>query len=410
MGASSVTGVGPGSAGKKPVYVSEAAVNSAAGFLSNNDTVTLGIANEIESVGDTAWGAFTSNPDAFFLQNALGRSSTNPTVYDPGSAAYPTITYDESAPAELGGKKYMMWYQGSPIRYTRSNDGITWDAEGLTSGLAATSDHASVEFDPSAPYSPDGSTFYKFQIWYWDSSLVYTISAIRTAWSNDGVTWVNDQVIQQDSVNKLVTGNPADWNYGTYATAEVLTNPLIPYGSARTPSNPMHHRYVMYYDGTNGHDEQMGLAFSNDGITFERWVPYAGANVPCLKWGGAMPPASANGAQVRTWDFDYIAAVSVVKVDNKFIAMYSGGDGQSVDGIGAAWSNDGIRWARWHSPLSTCFYAPNQVLNFVDQRSYTPEILFDANRFGGECYFKLWWSIKGSDTGNKRIAYTKSVI
>ena len=402
MTATSVTGIGPGDAfpgikgphNLRDIYVSILSV------LSSGGVVVGSLLPE---------KMFMLNPDALFKQNALGNTSGNPTVYAPGTAAYPTIVFDPAAPTALGNKKFMMWYQGSPIKFTQSNDGITWDAQGVTSGLLASSDHPVVKYDSSAPFSSDGITFYKFQIWYWDSTLLYTISALRTAFSNDGIAWVNDQVLIQDSINVLVTG-AVTWNAGSYGATTILVNTLVPYGVARTPNNPMNHRFVMYYNGTDGGSEQTGLAFSNDGITFERWVPYAGANVPVFRYGKSAPPTTPNGTEERMWDFDYSVAFRVIKVNNIFLAVYSGGDDVSHHGVGAAWSNDGIRWARFQKPLSTLLYSPAEVLNYANIRSYTPEIIYDVNRFGSIAFFKIWWSIVGSDTGTKRIAYTESII
>lgn len=90
--------------------------------------------------------------------------------------------------------------------------------------------------------------------------------------------------------------------------------------------------------------------------------------------------------------------------------LHTGGDDTANHGVSAAWSNDGIRWARFQKPLSTLLYAPAEVLNYANVRSYTPEIIYDANRFGGIAFFKVWWSIVETDTGDKRIAYTESII
>jgi len=73
-------------------------------------------------------------------------------------------------------------------------------------------------------------------------------------------------VITQDPSQPIITGIWPDWNRGSYGPCNVLFHPTV---TSLDQTNVMNNRYVMYYDGTTGGDESMGVAGSLDG---KYWV------------------------------------------------------------------------------------------------------------------------------------------
>jgi hypothetical protein len=85
-----------------------------------------------------------------------------------------------------------MWYADAGGQFeavTYSNDGLTWNSPIQTTGILAGGYHAKLVYL--------GSTY---KIWYWDSTnSIYSINALRTADSTNGVDFVNDQALTQDA-------------------------------------------------------------------------------------------------------------------------------------------------------------------------------------------------------------------
>jgi hypothetical protein len=223
---------------------------------------------------------------------------SNP-VYDPPSASdkayYPCVLYDANQFSSHGAAYYYkMWYADGHGRFeavTYSNDGITWSAPVETAGILASGYHARIIYIPGG-YSGPGGTYY-YKIWYWDSAVhdvPYTIDGIRTADSVDGENWANDTTITQNAGAPLVTANdthvPLDWNRGTYGPVSIHYNPE----ATNTGTNPFDYTFAMYYDGTTGGVESMGLGYSADGNT--DWRVYGSG--PVLNYGNP-----------GDWDSDY---------------------------------------------------------------------------------------------------------
>jgi hypothetical protein len=207
-------------------------------------------------------------------------------------------------------------------------------------------------------------------MWYDDSSALYSIDAIRTATSNDGLIWTNDQPITQVG-NTVVTGQWPSWNTGSYGAEDILFNPL---GSSSIVdpvdgSSVWANKFVMYYDGTTGDDESVGLAVSNDGIN---WEGYDGGTAPVLD-------SSATG-----WDSGYVGYGTVIQLGpNAFEFWYSAGKaGDYVlnQGIGYATSTDGIHWVK--DPSNPIFDISDGVA-WRDERTYTPMVIGDQMWFSG---------------------------
>jgi predicted GH43/DUF377 family glycosyl hydrolase len=305
---------------------------------------------------------------------------TNP-VFDPAeSAYYPSIIFD--------GTTYHMWYDdGTATRYTTSTDGISWlvgtPVTGLTNGR-----HAVVKWVGT-----------EYRVWYWNSTQLYSINDIRTAKSPDGIAWTNDSVISQVGGATVIAGNPGvNWNAGSYGPCDVFYNPagsgtiVAPVDAATVWQN----KFVMYYDGTTGGLEDIGVAVSNDGI---QWRGYNDGAAPVLAHG-------ASG-----WDDGFATFCTVLKIDGTYHMWYSGGHASSHEGIGYAQSSDGLNWTK---------YASNPIMHRTDgitwraERTYTPRVLYDAAGFSGageSAQLKMWYNgVDVDPSGNYVLGYARITI
>lgn len=286
-------------------------------------------AEQTRALTTTEWVEYGANP-----------------VYAPGKAYYPTILKD--------GGTYTMWSDASSgIQVATSSDGVAWTTVGTATGLS-NARHTLVEKIGS-----------QYRMWYWDSSQLYTIAAMRTAVSNDGLTWTGDQALTQ--VGTTVIGAGMVWNRGTYGPADVFYNPS---GSA-TLVNPTSaasvwaNRFVMYYDGTTGGAESIGLAVSNDGVN---WQGYNGGLSPVLAGSGGT-----------AWDMDYVSRCTVAFDGTTYHMWYSGGTGSMDDGIGYASSLDGLAWTKDPDAI----FAATDGEAWRADRTYCPMVIGDEMWFTG---------------------------
>lgn len=331
-----------------------------------------------------------AEPDVTLVEYA-----SNP-VYDPAETAdkayYPCVLYDANQFSGHGAScYYKMWYadgRGQNEAVTYSNDGINWEINAVqTSGIKPSGYHAKVIYIPEG-YSATGGTYY-YKTWYWDSSLVYTINAMRTADSTDGVAWANDTVIIQDAGAKLVTSTYPDWNNGTYGPVSVHYNPT----ATNTGANPFDYTFAMYYDGTTGGMESIGLGYSADGNT--DWHIYGSA--PVLDHG-----------TTGDWDSKYATAGTVIRASDGWRMWYSGGVSGSSEGIGHATSTDGLSWTK---DADNPVFSINQGVAWRNNRCYTPSVLYSPTRFDGHgdfCKYKMWFTGEASLTSNRTIGYAAS--
>ena len=275
---------------------------------------------------------------------------TNNPIYSPGHKAYyETIVKEGSA--------YTMWYASSAgVKVTTSTGGINWgvasDCVGLTSA-----NHPLVEKIGEA-----------YRMWYWPG-LSYSINDIRTATSNDGINWANDQAITQ--VGTSVVSGVASWNRGSYGPADVIYNPTgsesitEPTSEATVWAN----KFIMYYDGTTGGTEDIGLAVSNDGVN---WQGYNGGVAPVLAGSGG----------VGDWDRTYVSRCTVIKDgEDDYHMWFSGGDGRMDHGIGYASSVDGINWDR---DASNPIFHMDDGVAWRTERTYCPMVIDDQMWFSGK--------------------------
>lgn len=322
------------------------------------------------------WTEYASNP-------IFGEWVGGPKAY------YPSVLYD---PDEFSGHgisaKYKMWYgtTSSQTALATSSDGVSWTDQGIvmTDGY-----HATVEYYPegfagaNTGENPSSSTMY-YRMWYWDVGTLYDVSAIGYTESPDGVSWYNRQPLQNGTV-PIVSGGDPGWNRGSYGPADVLYSP----GASNTGTD---WTFTMYYDGTTGGSEALGLGFSADGIT---WTGYDADS------DGKADPVFEGTGVVGDWDENYVSRATIIKnADNDYEMWYSGGVGAMNHGIGYATSSDGINWTRdtknpvFHKDDTGYPGAPWRNL-----RTYTPSVIKDG------AVYKMWFAGKEDSSGDYSIGY-----
>ncbi|MBP7866114.1 MAG: hypothetical protein KA419_09210 [Acidobacteria bacterium] len=283
----------------------------------------------------TAWEDYTANP-----------------LVDPGSRAdYPSVLYDYEAFGVSGGATWRMWYGASgTLRMVTSSDGLAWGSSVSATGLTNPG-HAKVLYDADGFGITGGAPY---RVWYWTSNMTYTLDDLHTAQSSDGIDWDDDQAVTQSSSNPLITGmSGTGWNRGSYGPACVLYQP----GASNSGTDPWDYRFVMYYDGTSGGTESLGLAYSSDGID---WTAYSTSAV--LPYGGS-----------GSWDAAYATFGTVFRDENGYHLWYSGGQSASHEGIGYASSPDGLTWTKdANNPL---FAVGGSAPTYRAGRAYTPDVI-----------------------------------
>jgi uncharacterized repeat protein (TIGR01451 family) len=329
--------------------------------------------------------------------------SGNP-IIDPSDvdAYYPTVLYDDAA-VPFGGhgetSPFKMWHDNN-LQYRISDDGIAWTKvgdmlDGTITGLPEGQvRHPVVEYYAGGfpgrndGASPSADNMY-YRLWFWHTAYLYSVSAIHYAESPDGKAWYNVQPLQNGAV-PIVTGVWPDWNRGSYGPCDVLYNS----GASNSGTD---WTFSMYYDGTTGGDEDIGLGFSADGVT---WTGYD-AN------GDGSADAVLSGTDVPgDWDADYVSRATIWREGPADYRMwYSAGIGAMHDGLGYATSPDGLNWTR--DPANPIFHKNDTVYpNYPwrQNRSYTPMVLR-----AGDLWL-MWYS--GEDGGGKTIgvAYVSAEV
>jgi len=313
--------------------------------------IAMSVAALVLAVGVSAQAQTTTNWTEY---------GSNP-VYSPGKAYYPSVLKE--------GGVYTMWSDcATGVQVATSADGIAWTTAGQALGLLNPR-HTVVEKIGS-----------EYRMWYNDSGRLYGIQDIRTATSSDGLTWTDDQPITQVGTT-VVTGTWPSWNTGSYGPCDILYNAA----GSDTLTEPVDeasvwaNKFVMYYDGTTGADEFLGLAVSNDGLN---WRGYNDGANPVLD-------SSPTG-----WDSGYVAFGTVIKEsEDVFHLWYSGGNDSTLNnGIGYASSTDGINWVK--DDDNPIFHKSDGV-DWRDSRTYTPMVI------GNE----MWFTGKDVETGVYAIGY-----
>jgi len=202
-----------------------------------------------------------------------------------------------------------------------------------------------------------------FRLYYWDSSNLYSVSAIRTATSTNLINWTNDKALKNGS-NPIITGIHPDWNRGSYGPCECIYNP----NATNTGTNPFDYSYALYFDATTGGYESIGLGYSSDGITFNLY--------------GLVLDHSSFTHSATPWDSGYSTFGRIIKTPlGSWMMFYSGGINAAHEGVGVAISNNGLEWTK----LTTSGPLISTVINsWREQRVYAVSIMSDFdNRFSG---------------------------
>jgi len=320
----------------------------------------------------------------------------NPFVQSDGEDYFPCVIYNKDKFNGDGDSYYYkMWHQGQDpinmrmadktdglrgfqpgtvsqpgvcgsIAISYSNDGISWILEGNTT-ITCDAYHTFVLYDKHG----FGGTPYKYRIWYWNGVVGTAPDVIKYSFSTDGINWLPPQSCAQDPLFPIVTGIFNTYFYHLYCPGFVIYNPT----ATSIPGQPYTFPYVLFYDIASESpypplilsNEAIGLAYSNDGITWTRF-----GSVPVL-----IPPGG-NG-----WDATYAYRPTVRFIDGQYHMFYCGSN-DNIDhyttinyahGIGHASSPDGINWTR--DPDNPIFIYSDGV-PWRDTRTYTPSVIFDT--------------------------------
>jgi hypothetical protein len=304
-----------------------------------------------------------------------------------GSAYYPSVLYKANGFGS-GTPLYKMWYSdGNGQAFViDSSDGFTWGTPTTLTGLGGDAHHVQVLYDAACfgTLPCDGSAS-KYKIWYFDTNAnLYSITAMATAQSTDGVNWTGDSSLTQSATAQLVTGAGTGWNRGSYGPISLFYQP----DASDTGTDPWNYSYVMDYDGTDGSSEVTGLAYSTDGLF---WSAYSASPVLDKSAGNA-------------WDCDDAAYGTVFHDAAGYHYWYSGGGGDNgsgtcrvgapvQEGIGYASSPDGFTWTKKAQPI----FHISQGVGYRNLRVYTPAVVDD-----GSGTLKMYYSALSSTSGDPK--------
>ena len=292
------------------------------------------------------WTAYPSNP--IFGQGV----NSGPKAYYP-SISYSATQFDGHGDAAY----YKMWFgtSSSQTGYAVSDDGLTWITK-TTSLTNINGYHANVLYDANQ-FSGHGDSVY-YKMWYWDVA-----NSINYATSNDGLNWTNHG------------GNP------------VITNALG-LGSA-----PVYDAQVIY--NSNGVPAFYEAWIDNNGKLFYITSPDG------ISWTGSGQELLVDR---ESWEAVTYSRASILKKNGTYYIWYGGADASGGNhGIGYAVSADGQNWVK--SSTNPIFHKDDGPA-WRNERTYTPAILHNANRFNGHGspeFYKMWFN--GKQGSNYALGY-----
>ena len=322
----------------------------------------------------------------------------NPIVFGEGEneAYYPSVLYDVNLFNGNGDYvPYKMWVD-KHLQHYISDDGVDWTFVAYTDGdLIGNVRHPVVKyyedgFDGTDLGTNPSDEMMYYRIWYWNANYLFDIQAIYYAESPDGMNWYNCQPITQENPLIIDNSSVSNWNRGSYSPADVL------YNLAAT-NNGTDWTFTMYYDGTDGGDESIGIAFSADGI---HWTGYDSDD------DGAADPVLMGSDDADAWDGGskgYVSRCTVIIKDGEYKMWYSGGQTSMQDGIGYASSTDGLNWTK--HPENPVFHK-NDGVEWRADRTYCPAVSYDPAGFSGngESFpYKMWFA--GESGGAAKVGY-----
>ena len=324
------------------------------------------------------------------LGASIGTSWTeNPSdpIYSPFAALsedyFPCVIYNKDRFLGDGDAVYYkMWHQGpnDTIALSYSNDGIAWTLKAATV-VPAEAFHPCVVYDPKG----FGTRGAKYKMWFWNGVASLTVDAILCTTSVDGINWAPAVPVTQDPDFPLAVGVAGQFFYHLYGPGFVKYNP----SATSRPGRPYTYPYIMFFDtategfGPGTSQEQIGLAYSSDGISWTRY--------------GTGPVLIPSG-DVSDWDGSHVYRPSLVQGAGAYHLYYSGSNGDSstglfyAHGLGHAISTDGISWIR---DSSNPIFISTDGVAWRNDRSYTPFVLLDKhqdqNRWGPYT-LKMWFT------------------
>lgn len=302
-----------------------------------------------------------------------------------GTAYYPCVIKDENLFSGNGDASlYKMWYYtGSGTKLVYSDDGIHWSSPAISMVNVTDCYHAVVVYEEDG----FGNGYHYRMDWITNPGGTTDISVMKYAWSNDGINWEGTTSLTQsiDNVSMRICNDISGYFWQTCGVAQTFYNPTATnpgWGTIDDISDdgsPWDYSWVISFNPTRN-QEHSGLAYSGNGTYF-------------IRFGGDYPILIANGSG---WDSNYSYGTSIVHNANGFVGWYTGGvDSQYHQGIGFAYSSDGLTWTK---------DADNPVFHISDgiayrsARTYTPWVIKDGN------YYKMWFTGQNG-AGQKNICY-----
>ncbi len=292
-------------------------------------------------------------------QTEWKKYSENPVLDVGADGEWDTTVADPSVILNNG--VYEMWYEGRDginwrIGYATSDDGINWMKRPDNPVLDLGADGEWDEQDVGDPTVLFDNGVYK--MWY--KGREGTTWRIGYATSDDGITWA-----KHPNNPVLNLGADGEWDNQNVGDPTVLFDNGV---------------YKMWYVGSNGTDNQIGYATSDDGIT---WAKHP--SNPVLNLGADSE-----------WD-DASLAKSSVLFDNGVCKMWYSGHDDTNWRIGYTVSLDGISWTK---------YTQNPVVNLGADGEWDNQHVYGRSIILDNGTYKIWYS--GNDGTNWRIGYATS--
>ena len=256
---------------------------------------------------------------------------------------------------------YHMWYAGDngssfQIGYATSTDGITWERYQDNPVLTG----ASSAWYGTHLYMPRvlrvGDILH---MWFFNSA-----NKVGHATSNDGIDW-------RITANPVLEGDAGTWDASECAVVDVIHD-----GS----------QFVMWYLGGNVSGRGVGVAYSDDGFTWDK-APENPVFVP-----------NENG-----WTSNLFYASTVIYNGAQYIMWYSGNDGNVASQTGRASSEDGINWT--DNSSSGPEIVAGELGSWNELASFFPAALIHQGQY------KVWYNgaPEGADQDHWKIGYASMV-
>ena len=227
-----------------------------------------------------------------------------------------------------------------------------------------------IEISPDYVIYQDGT----YRMWY-DGTNAYKSRNTGLATSSEGINW-----IKYSGNPVFATGPEGSWDDFRVAMGSIIVKDNI---------------YHMWYAGCDGtkisywYGSNIGYATSTDsGVT---WIKYPS---PVLVTG-----------PTGEWD-DYSVFSPWVISDNDTLKMWYDGFRTDADGIGYAWSLDGINWTKYNDPATQDFPYRFSDPVLLPSKSWENKYMGYPCVIKNNDQFEMWYS--GFTTSSGAIGYAIS--